>query len=265
MTTTPSRACPGVVLVTDPAWGDDALVAAVSACVAEVEPGELVVQLRDKTRSELDLAPLARRLRQATLGRALFVVNGSLALALRTGADGLHLPESSWTEDPLAIAHARRALGAPHASGFPHSSGRADTGTSEPWVSVAAHDPAAAARAARAGASAVLVSPVFATPGKAPPCGLAGVRRVRAALDVDRASDAASVSLYALGGITRDAVADCLDAGADGVAVIRAVWGASRLVEGVATACGGLLDEVRRARRTTLPMRALRDLPAEPC
>lgn len=86
------------------------------------------------------------------------------------------------------------------------------------WISAPAHTDDEVAEAARARASAVYVSPVFATPGKGPARGLAAIRHAR--------SLAGGVHVLALGGVDASNAEACAAAGADGVAVIRAVAGA---------------------------------------
>jgi thiamine-phosphate pyrophosphorylase len=85
-----------------------------------------------------------------------------------------------------------------------------------PLVSVAAHDPEDAGEAASNGASLALVSPIFATPGKGPPRGVGFISEMRAR--------APRLRLYALGGVDSENASSCIDAGADGVAVIGALW-----------------------------------------
>jgi thiamine-phosphate pyrophosphorylase len=132
-----------------------------------------------------ELAPakrLALARRVAELCRRLglvLVVAGDVRLARAVAADGLHLPQG-------LIRHAARARRA-----------------GLRLVTVAAHDAAAIAQAARCGADAVLVSPVFATashPGATP---LDVLRFAALARDARRQG----LAVYALGGITPASVA----------------------------------------------------------
>lgn len=91
----------------------------------------------------------------------------------------------------------------------------ADPSTKAPVVGRSCHN--AAEVDAVSDVDYVTVSPVFATaskPGYGPPLGLAGLRALCARTPV---------KVYALGGVTRDNAASCLDAGAAGVAVMGAV------------------------------------------
>ena len=93
------------------------------------------------------------------------------------------------------------------------------------WISVAAHSEDDIRRALEEGADAALVSPVFATRppmsarGAAPEKPPRGLEAIRAA----RAIAGSRLALFALGGVTLDRVRPCAAAGADGVAVLRAL------------------------------------------
>lgn len=85
---------------------------------------------------------------------------------------------------------------------------------------VSTHSSADAAAAAVSGADFVTFGPVYETPSKAaygPPQGLDALSAVTAATPIP---------VFAIGGITPERVADCVAAGAHGVAVIGAVMGA---------------------------------------
>ena len=91
-------------------------------------------------------------------------------------------------------------------------------------IGVSAHDGAGAAAAVDAGADYVTLSPIFPSiskPGYGPALGLAAIREA-----------SARVPVLALGGVTHETVAECLDAGAAG--------GASRLAGGLAQGDPGL-------------------------
>ncbi|UQA58209.1 thiamine phosphate synthase [Polyangium aurulentum] len=157
----------------------------------------LAVQLRDPELSSRALFALGARLRDRTgaLGVRL-VVNDRIDLALALGADGVHLGRRS-----VSVDDARALLG------------------DAAWISVACHDLADVAAARRAGASAVTLSPIFASPGKGAPLGLSALGEAK------RALSGSGVGLVALGGIDAGTAGECLAAGADGVAVIRADLG----------------------------------------
>jgi thiamine-phosphate pyrophosphorylase len=198
-----------VILVTDPRWSLARVSFVVERAGRALEPGRLCVQLRDKAAPLDALARAARVLRRATAGAgALLVINAStdeaLGVAADAGADGVHVPGG-------AVAHARAALG------------------EQAFISTPAHTDDEVSLAARAGASAVLVSPIYDTPGKGAPRGTGALVAARALACgcVRDARAPAVVLVYALGGVDASRAAACAAAGADGVAVIRALLDAS--------------------------------------
>lgn len=162
-----------------------------------VDGGADVIQLRDKRLPAPDLLEAATAVRKITRDSgALFIVNDHLDLALRVGADGVHLGAA---DIPLPEA---RSLSPP---GF--------------IIGASVGSVAGALRAEAAGADYVALSPTFATGSKSdagPGFGLFVLSAIRAAV---------SVPLIAIGGINAGNVADVIAAGADGVAVISAVVG----------------------------------------
>jgi thiamine-phosphate pyrophosphorylase len=186
---------PVVILVTDPVATIARTIDVIEEASAAIGPGRLAVQLRHKEASPAGLEDAAARLRDVTRrAGALLVVNAftpdRLALAARIAADGVHVPC-----DAVALAGALAA----HA-----------------FVSTPAHTDHEVDVAARAGPHAVLVSPIWSTPNKGAPRGLEALRAARA-----RAH--AELRVYALGGVDGSRAAACKEAGADGVAVIRAL------------------------------------------
>jgi thiamine-phosphate pyrophosphorylase len=202
---------PSVVLVTDPQRSLELTASVIRSAAAALGPFGLLVQLRDKSATEPSLASVARALREVTReARALLVVNGPAELARAASADGVHLPSAGpSTEGTLAsrVAEARRLLGA------------------QAFVSVAAHDDDEVRAAGLAGATAALVSPIFSTPGKGPARGVAAIASAREIVDASRRKPALLV--YALGGVAPGNAAACRKVGADGVAVIRALYEAN--------------------------------------
>lgn len=193
---------PRIVLVTDPSFGDEALVRCSEAAAAALPSGAFCVQLRDKRRSVASLRLLAWRLRIVTKNAgALFVLNGHPRLARDVGADGVHLGGGAGS-----VADARTVLGR------------------SAWISVAAHTDEDVRRAVDEGADAVLVSPIFATrpPASTGTC-IEKAPRGLEALRTARAITGGHPAVLALGGVTLDRVRSCADAGADGVAVLRAL------------------------------------------
>src|SRR5262249_11229792 len=128
---------------------------------------------------------------------AALLVNDRIDVALACQADGVHLPGNSF-----ALRDARALLGA------------------QRLIGVSTHSPAEVASAAAASADFAVFGPIYDTPSKrayGAPLGLTALAAARAA---------ASLPLLAIGGIDADRVDAVRRAGADGVAVIRAVLAA---------------------------------------
>ena len=171
-----------------------ALVEDLETARAAVEGGATVVQLRLKGASTNAVVEAGRGFGE--LG-ATFVVDDDVEAALRLGADGVHLGRGD-EGDQRAVA-AGLLLG----------------------VSAASVDEARAGEAV--GAAYVGAGPVWATPSKLdaePAIGLEGLAEICRAV---------SIPVVAIGGVDASSAADCIRAGAAGVAVIRAVGEARRL------------------------------------
>ena len=174
-----------------------ALVGDVDAARRAVGGGATVLQLRRKGASTRELVELGRAFRDLP---ATFVVNDDVEAAIELGA-GVHLGRDD--------AGAERALEAGILLGL-----SVDT-------------PAEAVDAERAGAAYVGAGPVWATPSKTdagPPIGLEGLRAI--CLSV-------SIPVVAIGGVEAANAADCIRAGAAGVAVIRGVAEVEALREAI--------------------------------
>ncbi len=169
------------------------LVDRVRRATATLPSGSAAVQLRDKEMPARDLLALARRLVDLCHDRGhLLLVNDRLDVALAAGADGAHLPSAG-----VPPPEARRLLG-PKAC-----------------VGVSCHSEAEVRRALEGGADFATFGPVFDTPSKrvyGPPTGL-GALREAAAL---------GLPLIALGGVDAARARAAVEAGAQGVAAIRA-------------------------------------------
>jgi thiamine-phosphate pyrophosphorylase len=161
-----------------------------SADVAARAAGDGVemIQIRAKELSASDLSGLVRSvLRVAESSRIL--VNTRTDIALACGAHGVHLPAGSMAPETI-----RRI--AP--SGF--------------LIGVSCHTIDELRAAEREGADFAVYGPVFPSPTKsATPIGLEAFREAAASV---------CLPVYALGGVTAENAAQCMEAGAAGVAGI---------------------------------------------
>jgi thiamine-phosphate pyrophosphorylase len=161
---------------------------------AALAGGVDVVQLREKEAGDggvLEAAPLFRRM--CDEHGALFVVNDRPDLAAAAGADGVHLGQGD-----VPVHEARDLLG------------------DEALVGISTHSEEEVDAAVHSGADYFAVGPVFATPTKpgAAPVGTPLVRY---------AAERARGPFFAIGGIDARNVADVARAGAERIAVVRAI------------------------------------------
>ncbi|HZD50414.1 MAG TPA: thiamine phosphate synthase [Silvibacterium sp.] len=162
------------------------------------------VQIREKDLSGLELLALARGVVAAVREQGSdtrVLVNGPAEIALESGADGVHLPGSAAAADG---AYAREVY---------RSAGR------EAVVSHACHS-VEEVRSAVWDASLIVFAPVFEKPAP---------QDVREGVGLGVLSEACvaagSVPVVALGGVTAANAAECVRAGAAGVAGIRLFLG----------------------------------------
>jgi len=155
------------------------------------------VQIREKDMCARDLLALARGAIEATGGEARIIVNDRLDVALAAGAAGVHLGGES-----VPVREVVRWC----------RSGNAPAGF---LVGVSCHDLDQARDAESAGASYVFFGPVFDSPAKrafGPPQGVARL---------SEACRAVRIPVIAIGGVNEENGADCIRAGAAGIAAIR--------------------------------------------
>jgi thiamine-phosphate pyrophosphorylase len=181
-------------VITDGRPDRDALVVVEAALVA----GAPVVQVRAKALSDRALYELTCRVMELCAAQdATCIVNDRVDVALAAGAHGVHVGA-----DDFPVVVARRLLGP---GGI---------------VGATARDPETARAHQAAGASYLGVGPCFATStkkGLPDPIGCAGVRAV---------SDAVTIPVIAIAGVTAERVPELVASGAYGVAVVGAVWDA---------------------------------------
>lgn len=182
-----------LLAITEAAVADPVVtVARAAALLDRVDPRTVAFGVRDHEEPAARRVALARAL--VSLSRPLgakVIVHDRVDVALASAADGVHLAERS-----IDASSARRLLG-PTA-----------------WIGRSCHDEVGLLAAAAEGVDAVTLSPVFASPGKGAPLGLARFEALRRSVP--------SLPVLALGGIDRENAESVRLAGASGIAMIRA-------------------------------------------
>ena len=156
------------------------------------------IQIREKDLPTRELLALVERAVVLTRGTtARILVNDRLDVALAAAASGVHLGGESMPVREVAEWVRRR----PEGAGF--------------LVGASCHALAEAQAAEQDGADYIFFGPLFATPEKlkyGPPQGTARLAEVCRAV---------RIPVIAIGGITKENAAECLAAGAAGIAAIR--------------------------------------------
>ncbi|MCE8034868.1 MAG: thiamine phosphate synthase [Halomonas sp.] len=169
----------------------------VETVVAAVRGGVTVVQLRDKRASDGEMIDQARRLKAALAGSGVpLIINDRLAVAMESGADGLHMGQ-----DDGDVAAARSALGEEAILGL----------SVQNHTQLAHIDPVAL--------DYLGFGPVFATSTKrdhATPLGFDGLAALVAA---------SPLPAVAIGGLKAEHARQVWGAGAKGPAVVSAICG----------------------------------------
>lgn len=188
---------------------------------ASVEGGATILQLRDKHGSTRRMIESARAILDAVGGRAPLLINDRVDVALATGAQGVHVGR-----DDMPPAEARRLLGPGAIIGVTLKNEDDLTGLDPTIVDYGC------------------IGGVYATASKDnpdPPVGLAGLARLR---ELSRRS---GLPVGAIAGIDLARARDCIAAGADGVAVISALY-LEADVAATARAFRRAIDEALAAR-----------------
>lgn len=154
-----------------------------------LDAGVRAVQLREKDLDARALSQLAKPIAaQCQSYDAALFINGNVKVALDVGATGVHLPAS-------ATARANETL----------------------QVGCSIHNVDEAKKREAEGADFVTYSPIYLTaskPGYGPAVGVENLARL---------AKRVKIPVFALGGITPERVAACMEAGASGIAVMSGV------------------------------------------
>jgi len=163
--------------------------------------GPVAIQLRERDLPVRNVLSLARAVRAVTAARgSQLLINDRIDVALALDGVGVHL-----RSDSLPVDVARRLIGPNRLLG------------------ISVHSIDEAVEAERQGADYVVLGPIYDTPSKrsfGPPLGLSVL---------EATSCRVTIPVVAIGGMTASRARDARRAGAFGVAVIGAVFGASNV------------------------------------
>ena len=168
----------------------------ISDVKSAVEAGCKIVQYREKNKSTKEMISEAVAIKKICEGKAVFLVNDRVDVAIAVDADGVHIGQSD-----ISFEDARKILG------------------DDKIIGLTVHNLDEAVDAERIGARYVGLAPIFETDTKEDimvPCGVCMIEKVRQGV---------SLPIVAVGGISKDNIGDVIQAGADSVVCISAVVG----------------------------------------
>ncbi len=158
-----------------------------------VDGGIDIVQLREKDLPFDELLALAIRIRRITDGKAQFIVNQNIRVAIESNADGVHLPQ-----DHISVIAARTLV------------------PDDFIIGKSAHDIESAISACNEDVDYIILGTIFPTNSK-PDVTVGGLNRIsEVANEVD-------CPILGIGGITRHNLASVIAAGANGAAISSAI------------------------------------------
>lgn len=197
----------GLYTIADPAWNPrDSLCDLVQEFLAG---GARIVQLRMKKPADADASWESRVEAEARAIAALkkeydftFIVNDYVDIAIRVGADGVHVGENDMPVDEVKRRVPEGVI-----------------------VGYSSHSLAEACAAAASGADYVAFGAIFPTPTKGPG------HPVQGADALAKLTASVDVPVVAIGGIVRANVDQVIEAGADAVAMITGLCRVPSIVE----------------------------------
>jgi thiamine-phosphate pyrophosphorylase len=183
---------------------------------AAIKGGVSCVQLREKNCSTREFIEEALAIRELLSIHGIpLIINDRVDVALAVNADGVHLGQTD----------------------MPHNMAR-QLVPKDMIIGISAESLSDTIAAQQDGADYIGVSPIYTTPTKrdtAPPLGLDGLQKIRAAVDTP---------LVGIGGLNADNAKEVIRNGADGVAVVSAIVAA----ENPSAATRNLVHIVKQAK-----------------
>lgn len=159
-----------------------------------IKAGCKIIQYREKNKSTKEMIKEAKKLKEICRGKAIFLINDRIDVALAVNADGVHLGQ-----DDIPVDIAKFLLG------------------NEKIVGLTVHNLKQAIDAKKQGIDYIGIAPIFKTDTKEDsiaPCGIKMIKEIKNIFDLP---------IIAVGGINQNNVKDVIVAGADGVVAISAV------------------------------------------
>ena len=153
-----------------------------------------IIQYREKNKSTKEMIEEGKHLKKLCYGKAIFLVNDRIDIALATDADGIHIGQ-----EDIPIQIARMLLG------------------KNKIIGLTVHNSQEAIKAEKLGANYIGLAPIFKTGTKEDARNPIGTKMI----EIVRKS--VSLPIVAVGGINKNNVKEVIESGADSVVSIYAI------------------------------------------
>lgn len=188
----------------------------IDAVKSAIEGGATIIQYRDKIRSTRELIESALQIKEITKEHNIpFIINDRVDVALAVDSDGVHLGQ-----DDMPLEIARRILG------------------DKKIIGISAKTVEQARKAQNKGATYLGVGAMFPTQTKVKTI-LRGPDTIK-----EMRQNGITLPIVAIGGINTDNIHYCINAGADGVAIVSAIFKADNIKEKTLE----LMTEIRKLK-----------------
>lgn len=181
-----------------------------------VESGCKIVQYREKDKSTKEMVEEASGIKRICSGRAIFLVNDRIDVALAVDADGVHIGQ-----EDMPIETARKLLG------------------EDKIIGLSVNDREEAVLAEKLGADYIGLGPIFDTATKKDAGNGIGPHKIK------EVKDAIKIPVVAIGGINKENCESVIQNGADSLVAISAVV----CSDDVKRETGYFIDMIRKTKK----------------
>ena len=180
-------------MVTDSSLSKNGIISDVENAL---RAGCKIVQYREKYKSTREMIKEAKHLKQICDGRATFLINDRVDIALAVDADGVHIGK-----EDMPFETVKTLLG------------------KDKIIGQTVHNLEEAFEAVKLGVDYIGLAPIFKTDTKKDahkPCGIKMIKKIRKEVNLP---------IVAVGGIDKENIKEVIEAGADSAVSIKAVLG----------------------------------------
>jgi len=159
-----------------------------------IDAGCKIIQYREKNKSKNEKIKEAKKIKEFCKGKAIFLVNDDIDVALSVGADGVHLGQND-----ISVNYAKKILG------------------NNCIIGLTVHNVEEALDAEKLGVDYIGIAPIYKTDTKEDsgiPCGPEIISEIR---------NNVNLPIIAVGGINKDNISEVIKNGADGVVAVSAI------------------------------------------